>query len=664
MKLIYYPNFVMPVETVAPDNFEENTALTPNDNFVISRDINGNTVSIYGDKCWNRTAYSQNGKSSWLRFPFYKLDKMNSLQTSIHKESKWIMFLLMWHRQGNPLSQDVLKRYSNFLQVLGNYCYSKNIEINYFFNNINQIKEFSNIIVSQSYFNNLNVIISELRKLPSEIEKYKIPKSKDLLFLNQKLLKTQLNYKQTAPIPTRIYSGIIFNISKEIEQFINVSDDLFNLTRKCIEYPYYGRSISTIFKSTRTTNIRGLENTCSFQQALKIHNLLSYFDDNNIDKSIQGLSCVLSKIQLLIKLQVHIYTGMRDSEVDSIPYDCLEKKVFNGVSHYLINGFTTKFNNGIRKKVSWVTSEEGFKAIKTIQKIADLIYSCLDIKDKEKPLFISTAYLPLNSSKKIVDSNKLTTTNFQFNRHSYLINKITPIIEEEDIIELENIDMHRSWRNEQDYQIGKVWPIRTHQLRRSLALYAQRTGLVSLPSLRRQLKHITNEMSMYYAKGSSYANNLITQEKDHFGKEWQEAQPVSSALSYIANVLLSEDKLVGGHGNWVEHTLKNNNTVIIETREETIKRFKRGEISYKETLIGGCTKVGSCDQIALNWLDSECLTKGCKNMVCSVSKLDKIIIAQKNLVDSLEIETLEYRSEKADLGVLVSAKNKLIKDKI
>ena len=105
--------------------------------------------------------------------------------------------------------------------------------------------------------------------------------------------------------------------------------------------------------------------------------------------------------------------------------------------------------------------------------------------------------------------------------------------------------------------------------------------LVSIPSLRRQLKHITNEMSTYYAKGSSYAQNLINQEKDHFGKEWQETQSISSALSYIANVLLSEEPLVGGHGNWVEHRLKNNkNTVIMESREETIKRFKKGELSH------------------------------------------------------------------------------------
>jgi len=84
-------------------------------------------------------------------------------------------------------------------------------------------------------------------------------------------------------------------------------------------------------------------------------------------------------------------------------------------------------------------------------------------------------------------------------------------------------------------------------------------------------------------------------------------------------------------------------------------------MAYKETLLGGCTKIGSCDQSALNWLNTDCLTKGCKNMVCSIPKLEKVIIAQEKLVNSLDEQTLEYRTEKADLNALVSAKNKLIK---
>ncbi len=97
--------------------------------------------------------------------------------------------------------------------------------------------------------------------------------------------------------------------------------------------------------------------------------------------------------------------------------------------------------------------------------------------------------------------------------------RLEPIIEDADIRELEHIDPHRAWRSEEKFHLGKPWLFTSHQLRRSLALYAQRPGFVSLPSLRRQLQHITNEMSRYYAKGSSFAENFIGDDKEHFGLE-------------------------------------------------------------------------------------------------------------------------------------------------
>lgn len=661
MNLSYQANIVLPQGAVAPDNYIFNANSIPDDSFVVSKDKDGKTVSIYGDLSWNRTPYSQNGKTIWLRFPFYKSDSMDLLQELIHKEAKWVIFLMMWYRKGAPLSHAYLEKHCYFLQTLSQYCYSKKIKFIDFFNDIKEIKEFANLSESKSHLNSLSAIILELRKVPSEISRYNIDSSKKFLFLKEKIYNKNANYKQTAPIPTRIYSEIIFNINREINDFLNVSDKIFDLLSKCLASPYYGRSDSFIKKYNTKNPNNKVKKQLTFLEILSEHGLEEYFKKNQILMNIPGLGSLISNIQFLIKLQIHVFTGMRDSEVDNLPYDCLEKTVANGISHYLINGYTTKFNNGLRKEVRWVTSKEGYDAIKNAQKIADLIYSYLEVenKSKDKPLFISTAYLNFAGSK--FKDVILTTSSLNANRYSSLLKKISPIIEEQDIIELENIDLHRAWRSEKDYQIGKNWPIRTHQMRRSLALYAQRTGLVSLPSLKRQLKHITDEMSMYYSKGSSYAKNLINQE-DHFGKEWQDAQPVSSALSYISNVLLSEDTLDGGHGNWVEHRLKNNkNTVIMESREETIKRFKKGEMAYKETLLGGCTKVGSCDQPALNWLDTDCLTKGCKNMVYNVPKLEKVIIAQEKLVNSLDKESLEYRTENADLNALISAKNKLIK---
>lgn len=663
MSLSYAPNIILPKDAIAPDNYTFIPGVMPEDNFVISKNKHGEVLSVFGDLSWNRTPYSPNGKTAWLRFPFWNLESMDLLQQSLHKDAKWIIFIMMWYRTGIPLSHTTLQRHCNLLQTISKYCYNKNIKFLDFFNDYREIKEFSESKEAQSYLNNFSMIISDLRRIPPEISGYNICSPKKITFLSNKLSLKKQNNKQTSPIPTRIYSELISNISAEIEYFLKVSDKIFILIKKCLESPVYGRGKYALLKHNSTSQNK-MQKQPSFLEVLVEHDLLEYFKKNDLTLSVLGINSLLSNIQILAKLQIHVFTGMRDSEVNNLPYDCLEKTVSNGVSHHLINGYTTKFNNGLRKEVRWVTSDEGHKAIKVAQKIADLIYSYLKIEDKlkDKLLFISTAYLPFTIKPLTVNSDILTPTDFRLGRYDSLLKRICPIIEEQDIIELENIDLHRDWRGEKDYQIGRFWTIKTHQLRRSLALYAQRTGLVSLPSLRRQLQHITNEMSMYYAKGSSYAKNLINEDKDHFGNEWQKSQPVSSALSYIANVLLSEEPLIGGHGNWVEHRLKNNkNTIIIESREETIKRFKKGELAYKETLLGGCTKIGDCDQPALNWLDTDCLTNGCKNMVCNVSKLEKVIIAQEKLVNSLEKSSLEYRTEKADLDILVSAKNKLMK---
>ncbi len=47
-------------------------------------------------------------------------------------------------------------------------------------------------------------------------------------------------------------------------------------------------------------------------------------------------------------------------------------------------------------------------------------------------------------------------------------------------------------------EVGKPWPLTFHQYRRSLSVYAHRSGMVSLPALNGQLQHITDEMRAYF----------------------------------------------------------------------------------------------------------------------------------------------------------------------
>jgi hypothetical protein len=179
-----------------------------------------------------------------------------------------------------------------------------------------------------------------------------------------------------------------------------------------------------------------------------------------------------------------------------------------------------------------------------------------------------------------------------------------------------------------------------------------------LPSLRRQLQHITEEMSRYYARGSAFAKELIGDNKYHFGCDWQDAQPVSAAMSYLKNVLLTDEVLFGAHGNWVEKRLRDQDDTVIIDRETTLRRFKKGELAYRETSLGGCANTQTCDKLPIGWLNIECI-KGCRHFVGRLPKLERAIAIQTKLIKSIEPTSAEFRIENDDLNVLIKARDRV-----
>ena len=105
--------------------------------------------------------------------------------------------------------------------------------------------------------------------------------------------------------------------------------------------------------------------------------------------------------------------------------------------------------------------------------------------------------------------------------------------------------------------------------------------------------------------------------------------------------------------------MKSGDSLIFMDRDVTIKRFKKGELAYKETPIGGCTKVGPCDELAIRFLDVDCIS-GCVNLVGKLSKLERVINAQSSLVSKLSPNTIEWRMENSDLEVLVATRDKIV----
>jgi hypothetical protein len=151
------------------------------------------------------------------------------------------------------------------------------------------------------------------------------------------------------------------------------------------------------------------------------------------------------------------------------------------------------------------------------------------------------------------------------------------------------------------------------------------------------------------------AKDFVGEDKTHFGYEWQETETESAALGYMLKVLLSGVAMSGGHGNWVNHRLRNAEGVVVFDRARTLRAFDKRELAYRETILGGCTNTGECDRSAFDWLDIGCLA-GCPNMVVKLPNLERVIAAQTRFVAAQDTTSLEYRTEKRKLEKLVVTK--------
>jgi hypothetical protein len=634
----------------------------PTDDFVVCRRKDGAPASRFGDLVWDFTAYHPEQRTSRLYFAYWGDAIPTADQTALSRAIRRVVFALIWHRPGAPLSIKGLGNYLTVLCAAADQAETLGVSLSTMLGDSKMLLEYVATRCSGWMCETLGSLLGGLASTGEEALGFAVVPTKTIKAIKADGSAYRAGLKQHAPMPTRIYLAYIQGLQQELSAWLDVSKDILELFETCGADPFMGRNYDTQREIlAKYPAVASFERRPTFDE-LCTQSVASYLMAAGKNLNVKSLSFVIAEMQLVCKLIIQTFTGMRDDEACSLPYHCLEVTVANGKSHYVVMGRTTKFNHGLPKRVQWVTNQKGAQAIEAARAIADVIYKVHGVVPEsgmgprsKYPLFVSPGYMKLASGPMSPVDGHFMAGIIGFRGRSTLPGRLFSRIEESDLKELEQIDPHRAWRSEDAFRPGILWSFKTHQLRRSLALYAQRSGLVSLPSLRRQLQHLTEEMSRYYAKGSAFAKDFIGEEKDHFGLEWQATQPESAALGYILNVLMSDDTLLGGHASWVQHRLRDTDGTVLIDREATMRRFKKGEMAYKETLLGGCTNVEQCDQVALKWLNVDCLRDGCKNLVCNLTKLQRVVTAQERLVAAIDPQSVEYRTEAADLEVLRSA---------
>jgi hypothetical protein len=680
--IVYEPDVQTFSSAFARDEYNPEYNRIPSDEFVVTKNIDGSPLSRYGDLSWNRTPYQTVTEPCNLHFDYWvkgrrfgagsyaeketarwrgKKNDFTPARKQIVGELHWIMFILIHLRPGKPLSNQSLVGYGLLLRKLANVAEAQGKMVS----DILSSTGYMHTEIKRHYNSRLIPLLKLLNQLGPETTGIEVTcRHRKMANLVAMAKEYRDSCKQTPPMPTRIYSHVLDSLSRELADFDSVSDRILSLYAECAADPLLGKCVNAQNKIIKQLGVNTRPDGLDFPSLLRAHNLEDFWKQRGYPMMFPSLSTVFTDFFKIASRQIQAYSGMRQNELQELPFDCLDEvyRAADGKIHYLICGRVTKLTGGKIKRVRWVTSNSGRSAILLAKRFSQAIYMAAGAHpqaDKQNinsfPLFISSTYG--------IKKRKRTITNLK-NLDLRLRVRLVPTIIESDLRELELVDPDRDWHGEEKFQLGKLWPFAGHQLRRSLALYAQASGLVSLPSLKRQLQHITREMALYYSRGSQFAKNFLgeTRADGHFGQEWQAAQPLSQYLAYTISVLMADpSEMFGTHTQFVNSHLRNEQGAILIDRAQTLKHFEKGELAFRETLVGGCTKVGKCEQNPLELFNVDCMTNHCKNMVGSKKKLAHAITIQRNFVDKLGSEnanTPEFRHEKANLLVLVDVQAK------
>jgi hypothetical protein len=610
---------------------------------VVSLDSNGQPLSYYGDRRWDLRSMSTDGETACHLYFFEAQPLLKPPETSrpnlaalIREQQKALLWLYM--DAGKQKAQATTSRACNVLNQLTRRTYCRGITLFELFADPLMLGEVCTELSNATCI----IVRSLLVTLWRERDFLKIGvevRLKELSeIIKESAPKNDAEIHQTPIIPSRIYCAILASLLGSLDDIERDLDTLLDAYRK-------ERTVTITAPEGLTKdqfNQRRKKELNELREAMRV----SGWKKGALRMFIAG---EISLIQLKLMNLVIAFTGMRIGEAQILPLKAvLEEVEHRGSVHYIVHGYSHKLNKGKKKPASWVTSREGHRAIMLARRIASTILEVLNngdpAADEAALLFCSTG----NPYKKY-DSARIYVRLKQ-----ELIPEICPVITQVDIDELNALELERGWLHE-GIEVGKPWPLAFHQYRRSLSVYAHRSGMVSLPALKGQLQHITDEMRAYYSDGFCRAVNLVF-DKDHFSYEWNAAKAESSFLAYQLGILFSDEDLLGRGAKRMA------DTVARHTRSETLKLFAEGKIAYKETVLGGCVSTEGCKTLPLEPIGFECLEQNCVNQVVSPKRLEYVIRSQEGVVarlEKVEPSSVEHRLEIASLQVLLKARQRL-----
>jgi len=408
--------------------------------------------------------------------------------------------------------------------------------------------------------------------------------------------------EQTPVIPHRIYANLI----TEFEAFLTYFNDHYDRIKPYLAFldDGIGERLGNDYPATKNSFETWYKIPEIFSYLMKQYDLKEFCEKYELIAK-KDWNVYLTDVREVAKYWIHLFTGMRNNEVNFLDRDCLSDLNVKGAKAKIIKGYTSKTIGSGYSTTYWVTADIVDLGINAAQSIGEIIAYKNDytLSPSQYPLLVAHK---LNSEGTMFHSNATFSSGISGKRMKQLIGRFDSLkVQESDYAELKRYDGFRDWSK--TVKIGQPWPLTTHQCRRSLAVYLARSRLLSLGAMQAQFKHLLAAMTSYYRRNSTFAVNFILNDEEdeqHQSQmvlmdEIQVEQRLSEYERFEEDVLDKSSVLTGPNGIRIKKQIERSTPTVIAAGRALIKMdFEEGTRNYKPNAVGGCSKVGgpsTCD---------------------------------------------------------------------
>ena len=377
-------------EQFLPDEYHlENNQLSVPTSFILSRMPNGAILSQFGDDVWDFSPYSPKchcklNFTSWL-----KSARMEDfLFAQIRAEMKKIIFALLYTKTGASIIKSIEQRHL-VLRQFAAIAYRNGCTLTQLFSDEAYIVKVQDAYVGVShqkishikaFLTDCFVMQQQYPLLIPAFSTYHPIKHLAKLAAQLRLQSGKVG-AQTKLIPSRLYIALINALAEKLNEFNQYAPALKEWFQRIQQEPSFARM---------PREFSDYKKAVSFVDARDLLGLTTLFENHQIRKHA-NLTRYMTVVQGMAKLWIHLFTGMRDNEVNQLSYDCYQTVQSNEHRVHVLMGYTSKLHGGGNKSTYWITFEDiqfGVNAAQSIGEIYALLNPHYDMSNPaEYPLF-------------------------------------------------------------------------------------------------------------------------------------------------------------------------------------------------------------------------------------------------------------------------------------